>query len=103
MCIRDSSTTCHPSSSNITTMHSASQKAWPCWKRFSLRQTRRDSPDGLTSDLAWLPQVREATARSTRFIVTIGEARTFGNRILYLSVEGTNLAQLHQSLSLIHI
>ena len=56
------------------------------------------APDGLTSDLAWLPRVREVAARSARFIVTIGEARTFGNRILYLSVEGTNLAQLHQSI-----
>src|SRR5664280_2937804 len=63
MCIRDSSTTCHPSSSNITTMHSASQKAWPCWKRFSLRQTRRDSLGEVVSE-GWCNEwVRPPTDR----------------------------------------
>ena len=54
------------------------------------------APSGLGPDLAWLPAVREVAARSERFIVTIREARTFSNRILYLAVQSANLAQLHQ-------
>jgi 2'-5' RNA ligase len=54
------------------------------------------APDGLTPDLAWLSKVIEVAAQSARFSVKIGEAKTFDDRVLYLSVEGTDLPSLHQ-------
>ena len=54
------------------------------------------APNGLTPDLAWLSRVREVAAQSPRFTVRIGEAKTFGDRVLYLSVEGTGLDSLHR-------
>ena len=56
------------------------------------------SPRGLTPDLAWLPAVRAAAARSRRLEVRIGPPATFDDRVLYLSVEGPGLAALHRAL-----
>lgn len=57
------------------------------------------APDGLTPDLNWLTKVREIAAQTPRFDVTIGAPRSFGNRVLYLSVEGAALERLHDDLS----
>lgn len=58
-------------------------------------------PDGLTPDLMWLSRVREVAAQSARFNLKVGLPRTFGNRVLYLSVEGTGLERLHHDIEAI--
>jgi 2'-5' RNA ligase len=57
------------------------------------------APDGLTPDLSWLAKARDIAARTPRFDVTIGAPRTFGTRVLYLSVEGSALEHLHRELA----
>ncbi len=56
------------------------------------------SPHGLTPDLNWLPGVRGVAARAPRTRVRIGSANTFGDRVLYLAVEGEGLKPLHRAL-----
>ncbi len=56
------------------------------------------SPHGLTPDLTWLAGVRDVAARTPRTRVRIGSANTFGDRVLYLAVEGEGLEPLHRSL-----
>ncbi len=52
-------------------------------------------PQRLRPDLTWLPVVRDVIAESPTVTVALGEVGTFHDRVLYLTVEATNLASLH--------
>jgi 2'-5' RNA ligase len=54
------------------------------------------SPLGLSPDLKWTSRVRLVAAQVAPFIVKIGPPGTFGNRVLYLSVAGSGLVELHR-------
>jgi 2'-5' RNA ligase len=56
------------------------------------------SQGGLGADLAWLPRVRAVTDGFAPFAVTFGEARRFGESVVYLSVESPSLMELHARL-----
>jgi 2'-5' RNA ligase len=54
------------------------------------------APAELSAQVGWLPRVREAAARATAFAVTIGHLGTFGDRVLYLTIESAGLLSLRQ-------
>ena len=56
------------------------------------------SPHGLTPDLVWLAAARDVAARTRRPTLRLGPPGTFDGRVLYLSVEGDELASLHDAL-----
>ena len=56
------------------------------------------APPRLGNALEWLEPVRVAVAEFPRFVANLGTARTFGDRVLYLTVESTPLVQLHRHL-----
>ena len=54
------------------------------------------APDSLTSDLTWLSNLLEVAAGTAPFAVAFAEARTFDDRVLYLSIDSTGVIELHQ-------
>lgn len=56
------------------------------------------APPELSPDLSWLTAVRDAAAQSGPVTVTIGEPRTFGDRVLYLSLASTTIGDLRHRL-----
>jgi len=54
------------------------------------------SPSGLTPDLKWLSRVRIVAEQVAPFRVKIDQPGTFGDRVLFLSVESSGLVELHR-------
>jgi 2'-5' RNA ligase len=54
------------------------------------------APDNLTSDLTWLASLKELAATAEPFAVAFAETRTFGDRVLYLSVDSIGVIELHE-------
>jgi 2'-5' RNA ligase len=53
---------------------------------------------GLTEDLEWLKRVKEVCAAFPAFHLTIGEPKSFGSAILFLSTQTPEVVDLHKQL-----
>lgn len=51
---------------------------------------------GLTSDLNWLKDIKEIASSFMPFKVTLTQAQTFGNDVVYISVFSPELIRLHK-------
>ena len=54
------------------------------------------SPNGLTPDLKWISRVRIVAEQVAPFRVKIDQPGTFGDRVLFLSVDSPGLVELHR-------
>lgn len=53
---------------------------------------------GLTPDLDWLKEIRRIASSFQPFKVTLSQAETFGNDVVYISVISLELIQLHNEI-----
>ncbi len=56
------------------------------------------APPELGTELSWLAAVQEVAAQSGPVAISIGEPRAFGDRVLYLSIDSSTIAELRHAL-----